>query len=185
MDYGLIDKQGGVALTSTTSGGQLSPIKMMKGPLTEQQKTKVYTNQLLLFKLEMYKNEIDFVLEQFLQKPLLDTVDCKRNFDKLIDMIQRKAKVSFCKQGDIRRQAYRKSDVNSLKQLKEFFATIYQDKHGQPFFTKEQFFEGLKRFFREQDRIFKATKDMTGQFIILVDRSTEFEDYVSKGDRQS
>lgn len=59
--------------------------------------------------------------------------------------------------------------------------TVYQDMHGQPFFTKQQFFDGLRRFFRDQDKIYKATKNLTGDFIIMVDKSDEYETFLANG----
>lgn len=35
----------------------------------------------------------------------------------------------------------------------------FKDKHGQSFFYKYEFYSGLKKFFQDQEKILKSTKD--------------------------
>jgi hypothetical protein len=36
-----------------------------------------------------------------------------------------------------------------LKKIKEFFIVIYKDNNGQPFFRPQDFFDGIRLFFKE------------------------------------
>ena len=53
--------------------------------------------------------------------------------------------------------------------------------HGQAFFYKYEFYDGLKKFFQDQDKIFKSTKDLTGDAVIVMDKSDDFDVYLKDG----
>lgn len=54
-------------------------------PLLNEQKTKLYTNRLLLFKLQQHRLEIEPMLDKFVQNKLFYNIDCKRHFEEIID----------------------------------------------------------------------------------------------------
>lgn len=149
--------------------------------LTEEQKSKMYTNRLLLFKFEMYRPEVDLMLERYFQNKMFQNIDCKKHFEEVIEAFQNITKVALCNKSDKKRQASRKTDPGSVKQLKEFFLTAFKDKHGQAYFYKYEFYDGLKKFFQDQDKIFKSTKGPLGDIVILVDKSDDFERYLKDG----
>ena len=39
----------------------------------------------------------------------------------------------------------------------------------------------MRKFFQDQDKIFKTTRDLSGDQIIVVDKSDEFENYLKDG----
>lgn len=64
--------------------------------LTEEQKSKMYVNRLLLFKLEMYRLDIEQILDRYLQSKQMQNIDCKRHFDDVFDAFQSTVKVAIC-----------------------------------------------------------------------------------------
>ena len=108
---------GKILVDDQTPGGSPGKPPRASRPraLADEQKSKMYTNRLLLFKLEMYRMDIERILDRYLQSKVFQNIDCKRHFDDVFEAFQTTIKVAVCNQSDLRRQQSRKTDPACVK----------------------------------------------------------------------
>ena len=80
---------------------------------------------------------------------------------------------------DTKRQVKAKTDPECVKKIRDYYFIVYVDEHGLPTMQKEEFYDGLRIFLRDQERVYRDlnTKD-TGEIIILEDKTEEFDQFV-------
>ena len=106
-------------------------------------------------------------------------IDTKKNFDEVIELYQGIAQVYFCYQNDTTRQRKRKTDPAVIDRIKEFFFVIFQDGHGQSFFEKEFFQEGLLEFFKEQKPIQRTLG--VNEIVVAASKDGSFDNFMETG----
>lgn len=109
----------------------------------------------------------------------LGQIDTKRSFDEVFELYQGIANVYFCYQNDAARQRKRKTDPGTVDRIRDFFTVVFQDGHGQSFFEKQFFQEGLLEFFKEQKPIQRQVG--VNEVVIAASKDGSFDNFLATG----
>lgn len=90
------------------------------------------------------------MLDLYIQAEVYKKINTKKFFDECIIRLEKIIKVFFCYQYDEKQIKKYRTDPEIVKRMKEYFEAVYLDKHYQPFFSKQNFFDGIINYFNDQ-----------------------------------
>ena len=145
--------------------------------LTEEQKEQNYSIELIEFKFSQQRTKIDKMLDLYVdsQNKVIGT---KKYFAEVMELLEAITSMYFCYQNDVTRQKKKRTDPAVIKRMQDYFSIVFSDDHGESYFTKQLFKEGLLEFFKEQKPIQRVLN--VNELVVAASKDTSFEIFKSK-----
>lgn len=108
-------------------------------------------------------------------------ISTKKFFAEVMELFEAITSMYFCYQNDVTRQKKKRTDPAVIKRMQEYFKIVFADEHGESFFNKQFFKEGLLEFFKEQQPIQRVMN--VSEYIVAASKDTSFELFRDKGEQ--